>query len=43
MPTFEDVSIEVTTKIDVEFEESIEEVEQGDMINFSGEFALVLV
>ena len=29
-------------KIDVEFDKSIGEVEQGDMINFSGEFTLVL-
>jgi len=33
----------VLSEIDVEFEESIEAVKQGDTINFSGEFALVLV
>lgn len=29
-------------KIDVEFDKSIGEVEQGDMINFSGKFTLIL-
>lgn len=32
----------ILNKIEVEFEESTENVTKGDMINFSGEFALVI-